>query len=123
MSDPGCKFFAAGEPATIALTAICPSVPETGIGRNRNCPADKNLHRFGANLAGVRRFSEILACANHFRKDVSQLFRAVYSTTAPAALHTRPKGVCSAESKLRHCVPSKMETAHWPEYRRRAIRR
>src|SRR5260370_34607208 len=100
-----------------------PSVPGTGIERNRNCPAYKNLRRFGADLVDARRFSTILAGASHFRKDVSQLFRVVYSITVPAALRILPKVACSKESKPRNRVPPKMETAHWPEYRHRPIRR
>ena len=38
------------------LRSIWPSAPGTGIARNRNYPAYKNLRRFGADLAGARRF-------------------------------------------------------------------
>src|SRR5207244_11618151 len=98
-------------------------VPGTGIARNRNCPACKNPRRFGANLAGVRRFSEILSDADHFRRDVSQLFRAVYWITVPAVLHILTRDLCSTMSKPRNRVPPNMETARSPEYPRHEIRR
>ena len=105
------------------ITSISSFAPGMGIARNQNYPAGKNLRRFGADLAGARRFSEILAGANHFRKDVWQLFRAVYSTTVPAAFRIPPKCVCSVQLKPQHHVPTKMETARSPEYPRHGIRR
>ena len=104
------------------ITSISSFAPGMGIARNQNYPAGKNLRRFGANLAGARRFSEILAGANHFRKDVWQLFRAVYSTTVPAAFRIPPKAMCSATWEPRHQARAKMETTHSPEYPRRANR-
>src|SRR6266446_9159321 len=98
------------------ITSTSPSAPGTGIARNRNCPAYKNLRRFGANLAGAPRFSGILAGANRLRRDALQLFQAVDSTTAPAAFHIRAKRLYSRGSEAANRVPSKMGTAHSPEY-------
>src|SRR6266496_4612182 len=91
------------------ITSTSSSVPGTGIARNRNYPAYKNLRKTEADPAGARRFSEILSGADHFRKDASQLFRAVYSITVPAALCILPKGVCSVQSKPRYRAPPKTE--------------
>src|SRR6058998_2013803 len=104
------------------VTSTSPFAPGTGIARNQNYPAGKNLRKFGANLADLPRFSEILAGANHLRIGVSQLFRGVCSTTVPAALRIPPKCVCSVQWKPQHHAPTKMETTHSPEYPRHGIR-
>ena len=107
----------------LTIRSISSSVPGTDIARSRNCPAYKNLRRFGADLADGQRFLEILAGANHLQKDVCQLSRAVGWITVPAALRIRPKDAWSAGSKPGDRVPPKKGTAHSPECRRRVNRR
>ena len=107
----------------LTIRSISSSAPGMGIAHNRNCPPYKNLRRFEADLADARRFSEILVGANHFQKDVWQLFRAAYSIIVLAALRIHPKDAWSADSKPGDRVPPKRETAHSPECRRRVIRR
>src|SRR5881394_3657619 len=89
------------------ITSNFSSVLGTGTARNRNCPACKSPRRFGADPAGLRRFSEILSGANHFRKGASQLFLIVGSITVPAALHIPPKEVCSTKPAIQHHVRTK----------------
>ena len=100
------------------ISSTSSSAPGTGTARNRNCPACKNLRRFGVNLAGAQRSLVIVAGANRLRRDVLQLFQAVDSTTAPEALRILPKRLCSRSSEPANRVPSRMETAHSPGYRR-----
>src|SRR5262249_17739878 len=95
--------------------------PGTGIARNRNCPAYKNLHRFGASPAGARRFSEIRCGANRSRRDASPPFRVVDSTTVQAALSIRSKRLYSQGSKPVNRVQPKTETARLPECPQRGI--
>ena len=107
----------------LTIRSTSSSAPGTGIARNQNCPAYKNLRRFGGDLADGQRFLEILAGANHFQKGVWQLFRAAYSIIVLAALRIHPKAAWSADSKPGDRVPPKRGTAHSPECRRRVIRR
>ena len=98
------------------ISSTSSSAPGTGTARNRNCPAYKSLRRFGANLAGARRSLVIVAGANRFRRDASQPFQVVDSTTLPAALRILTNPLCSLGSQPANRVPPKMETAHSPEY-------
>ena len=67
------------------LTSTSPSAPETGIARNRNCPACKNLRGSGAALVGARQCAKILAGGDHLQKDAWQRFQLAGWITAPVA--------------------------------------
>src|SRR5262249_33231408 len=104
------------------VTSTWPSAPGTGIPRNQNCPAWKNLRRFGANPVDARQCSEIFSGADHFQRDVWQQFRVAGWITAPGAFRIRSKERCSAKPKLQGRAPPKMEKARWPGCPRHASR-
>src|SRR6266513_1412637 len=99
----------------LLLISTSSFVPETGIARNRNCPACKSLRKSGASLADARRFSEIAHDADRSRKAASQRFQDDDSINAPATSHI--------PARDRHLPPSKTEKEHSPEYPRFAIHR
>src|SRR5262245_5423679 len=78
------------------LKSTSPSAPGTGIARNLNCPACKNLRRSGAALVGAQWCAEILSGGDHFQKDALHRFRVAGSITAPVTSHILPKAVRSA---------------------------
>src|ERR1051326_7482630 len=99
------------------ITATSPSVPGTGTARNRNCPACKNLRRFGGALAGGRSFSEIVANLGHTQKGVFRPFRVGGLIIEPVAGRNPPKAFRRAKRKRRHHAQAKMEKAHSPQCR------
>src|SRR6266487_7099139 len=96
LCQPRVESDAGDTPATIAFTSTFSSVLGTGIVRNQNCPACKNLRRSGAALVGARRCAEIFSGGDHFQKDALRRFQVAGSITAPVASNILPKAVRSA---------------------------
>src|SRR5467141_1047361 len=99
----------------IHIMPTSPSARETGIARNRNCPAYKSLRKSEADLVDARQFSEAACAGDHFRKGEWRRFPAGDWIDAPAVLRM--------PAKHRHLAKSRMGKARSPECRQRAIHR